>query len=431
MGMSIDLKAAERTQLWADMMQLMTDGNAEGAGEKFREYLDQLEQSVNDQIRAVAADTDRAVLAQRGQRQLTAAERTYYETLIENLMRHDYQQAVTGINVTIPESVITDVFDNLTKNYPLLELVDARVYPGKVRIIYDESSQNKAVWGTLTATIMKQIAAELKETEAGAHKLSAFIYASKPMLELGAEWLDRYVRTHLYDALAYGLEDGIVNGTGINEPIGMIRNLSSYDTTTGYAAKAATALTSFSAENYGAILKDLAQTGAGKSRRVGTVIFLYNPKDWYTLVYPAVYNLTSNGYANIVPFDTRFVPCISVPEKKAIVGIAGQYLLTIATSKDGQIEFSDDYKFLEDNRTYLIKFYGNGMPKDNVSFKYLNITNLKPFVPKVQIDGTTPVQISGTPSVSISGTPTVTIDGIVSTQEVTPEGGGEGGGTGG
>ncbi|MPQ45377.1 phage major capsid protein, partial [Clostridium tarantellae] len=42
-----------------------------------------------------------------------------------------------------------------------------------------------------------------------------------------------------------------------------------------------------------------------------------------------------------------------------------------------KIEYSDEYKFLEDERTYLVKQYATGKPKDNDSFLIFDITKLK------------------------------------------------------
>ena len=58
----------------------------------------------------------------------------------------------------------------------------------------------------------------------------------------------------------------------------------------------------------------------------------------------------------------------------------------LGTGKDGKIEYSDEYKFLEDERYYLIKLYGTGRPLDNTSFLYLDISNLVPVVPKVDVN---------------------------------------------
>ncbi|WP_235640253.1 hypothetical protein [Clostridioides difficile] len=39
----------------------------------------------------------------------------------------------------------------------------------------------------------------------------------------------------------------------------------------------------------------------------------------------------------------------------------------------GKIEYSDEYKFLEDVRVYLAKQYATGTPKDNFSFLVFDI----------------------------------------------------------
>ena len=55
------------------------------------------------------------------------------------------------------------------------------------------------------------------------------------------------------------------------------------------------------------------------------------------------------------------------------------------TAKTGRIEYSDEYRFLEDERVYIVKAYANGMPKDNNSFLYLDISGLKPASYKVTL----------------------------------------------
>lgn len=53
------------------------------------------------------------------------------------------------------------------------------------------------------------------------------------MVDLGPEWLDNYVRQVLYEALANGLEYGIVTGNGNKEPIGMDRQVGDDVSVTG------------------------------------------------------------------------------------------------------------------------------------------------------------------------------------------------------
>ncbi|MEI4896637.1 hypothetical protein Q8G71_35695, partial [Klebsiella pneumoniae] len=52
-------------------------------------------------------------------------------------------------------------------------------------------------------------------------------------------------------------------------------------------------------------------------------------------------------------------------------------------NKNGRIEYSDDYHFLEDERVYLIKLYANGFPVDNNAFLNLDITGLQPMTYRV------------------------------------------------
>ncbi|WP_373565648.1 phage major capsid family protein, partial [Schaalia odontolytica] len=48
---------------------------------------------------------------------------------------------------------------------------------------------------------------------------------AKAMLDLGPTWLDQYVRTVLSESMAIALEDAVVNGTGKDMPIGMMKDL--------------------------------------------------------------------------------------------------------------------------------------------------------------------------------------------------------------
>jgi hypothetical protein len=47
-------------------------------------------------------------------------------------------------------------------------------------------------------------------------------------------------------------------------------------------------------------------------------------------------------------------------------------------SKNGVIEYSDEYKFLEDQRVFKVKQYGAGRAFDNTSALYLDISGLSP-----------------------------------------------------
>ena len=69
---------------------------------------------------------------------------------------------------------------------------------------------------------------------------------------------------------------------------------------------------------------------------------------------------------------------MAVDPNEAILGMGKRYFLGIGGRRG--IQFSDDYKFLEDKRYYKIVAYANGRPKDDNSFLRLDISNLKRFV---------------------------------------------------
>lgn len=51
--------------------------------------------------------------------------------------------------------------------------------------------------------------------------------------------------------------------------------------------------------------------------------------------------------------------------------------MCLGMAKNGKIEYSDDVQFLDDNRVYLAKLYGNGRPLDDNAFLYLDISELE------------------------------------------------------
>ena len=81
----------------------------------------------------------------------------------------------------------------------------------------------------------------------------------------------------------------------------------------------------------------------------------------------------------------EIIQTAAVKPGEAVLGMAYKYFAAVGmSSKDGRIEYSDQYQFLEDNRVYVIKLYANGFPIDNNAFAYLDISNLRAAVLKVE-----------------------------------------------
>ena len=145
-----------------------------------------------------------------------------------------------------------------------------------------------------------------------------------------------------------------------------------------YPQKDAIAVTDFGRASYGNLVAQLAKTQYGKARAVTGLVLVCNPQDYFKLVLPATTLMTPEGQYvnNVLPYPTTIIQSVAVESGKAILGIGKNYFLGVAGGRG--IQFSDDYKFLEDQRYYKVTGYGNGRPKDNTSFLRLDISKLAP-----------------------------------------------------
>lgn len=352
-----------------------------------------LHNSIAEQVKADFTDIqeshDAAVLAQRGYRQLTSKETKWYQKVIDALKSNDPKQAFTAIIGTdneedmMPRTIIEDVYRNLQEEHELLKAINFQ-YVGYVTkwILNDHSAQN-AVWGKITDEIVKEITSSFKVVDVDQNKLSAYAIVELGMLDLGPTFLDGYIRTVLAEAIMAGLEVGIVAGTGVNEPVGLIKDIHegvSFSSTTGYPDKTKVAVKSFAPAEYGALVANLAETEAGRKRKFTEVGLICNQTDYLTKIMPATTVLNANGtyVNNLFPFPTTVYVSNALADGDAVLFLKDEYFLGMGGSKNGVIEYSDEYKFLEDQRVFKIKQYGAGRAFDNTSAVYLNISGLEP-----------------------------------------------------
>lgn len=382
-----------------ELRQALQQTAAAGDTGKFHEVLDEMMQRIGLDLReeydtrfqALQQEMDSRILAQRGVHQLTAEERTYYQKLADAMKAPDPRQAVTGLDVALPRTVIDAVFEELQTEHPLLSRINFRPTGGAVEIMVNTNGFETAAWGDLCDDIVKELTAGIKKIPTTLLKLSAFLPVCKAMLELGPEWLDNFVRQTLYEALSNGLETGIVTGDGNKKPIGMNRQVGDGVTVTGgaYPEKASIKVDDLYPHTVGNLLSILAADPNGKPRRVRDVILLVNPQDYLQKVMPATTLMAPDGtYRNdVLPYPMSVIQTAALPRGKAIMGIAYRYLAMAGTSPEGRIDYSDHYRFLEDERVYLIKAYANGLPLDNNAFLVLDISGLTPATYKVtQVD---------------------------------------------
>lgn len=370
--------------------QAMVDALKANDNEAFTQAFDEMIISIANEIRSeydqrfddAQAAADRQILAARGVRQLTGEERQYYQKLGDCMKADDPKQALANANLTLPRTVFTAVFDELQTSHPLLSHIQFINATGMVEVLMNTNGEQIAVWGKLCDSIVKEILAGFTGVNMLLDKLSAFLPVCKAMLDLGPEWLDDFVRQTLYEALANGLEVGIVTGTGNNMPIGANRDVSEGVAVVGgeYPEKGQMVVTDLTLKTVGNLLSLIAVDPNGKPRVLRDVIFLVNAQDYYQKVMPATTVMAGDGTYrnNVMPFPMTVIPSIALDRGNAILGIGYKYFMGVGMDRGGRIEYSDHVQFLEDNRVYLIKLYANGFPMDNNAFLYLDISGLLP-----------------------------------------------------
>jgi hypothetical protein len=249
-------------------------------------------------------------------------------------------------------------------------------------ILNDHSAQS-AVWGTITDEIVKEITSSFKVIDLNQNKLSAYAIIELGLLDMGPTFLDKYIRTVLAEAMLAGLEMAIVKGSGVNQPIGLIKDIHegvSYSGTTGYPDKTKTKVTSFEPKEYGALVAQLAKTESGHKRTFSEVCLLCNQTDYLTKVMPATTVLNANGsyVNNLFPFPTKVIQTTALDDGEAVLFLPKEYFMAAGGGKSGVIEYSDEFKFLEDQRVFKVKQYGAGRATDNSCALYLDISGLEP-----------------------------------------------------
>lgn len=329
-----------------------------------------------------AANNDAQALANRGVRMLTTEERNYWNAFIKASKSSDYKNAIANIDVAFPETIIEDVFKEITDKHPLLAAVNFQNVSILTKWILSDHASNRAVWGEINGEITKEIEGALKKIDLISNKLSAFAVVPLDMLDLGAEFIDRYIRALLVEAIALGLEYGIVKGNGVNEPIGLVRDIHegvSYSSTDGYPAKTAEKVTSFDPASYGALCAKLAVSEKGNPRVVPTVTLICNQYDYFTKIMPAttVMGLDGEYRNNRFPHPTNVIVSNALANNEAVLCLLDEYFFGLGSNKQGTITFDDSFKFLEDARTYKIKLHGNGRAYDNTCALLLDITDLQ------------------------------------------------------
>lgn len=383
------IKFADQQATMNAIVEAMKSGDEKQIQQAWGEFHTSVVESVRKDFEEIQDSHDAAVLAQRGYRQLTSKEVKWYEKVITAMRSVDPKQAFTAIigseneDDLMPTTIIEDVYKNLKEEYPLLGAIRFQYVGYITKWILNDHAAQTAVWGTITDEIVKEITSSFKVIDVAQNKLSAYAIIEQGMLDLGPVFLDGYIRAVLTEAIMSGLELAIVGGTGVNEPVGLIKDIHegvSYSSTTGYPDKALETVTDFTPVNYGALVAKMAVTEKGRKRKINEVALICNQADYLTKVMPATTVLNANGVYvnNLFPVPTKVYVSNALDDGKAVMFLPEEYFLGMGGAKNGVIEYSDEYKFLEDQRVFKVKQYGAGRAFDNTSALYLDISKLEP-----------------------------------------------------
>ncbi len=369
---NLDLKLTNE-ELKTKMENAIESGDNAKQAEVLTELMQYIAQDTTMEVTKTMRQTnnDSMIMTSRGAKLLTSEEIKYYNKLAD-LMKAN--QSIANADVVMPTTIIDRVFEDLEQRHPLLSLINFQNVTGMVEVIVRTGDVAPAWWGKLTDEIKKELETGFEKKPVNLYKLSAFLPICKAHLDLGPAWLDSFIRRFIVEALSLGLEGGIVTGTGKDQPIGMNRDLSGSVVEGVYPEKETIKITDLKPATIGGLAAKLTNNG---KRVVTKLLMVVNPVDYLTKIFPATTFLNANGtyVNNVLPFPTDVVQCSEVPQGKAVVGLAQKYFMGLGSTK--KIEESDEYHFLEDERVYIGKLYGNGFPVDNNAFLYVDISALE------------------------------------------------------
>lgn len=368
-------KNEKLTEMKDSMRKSIEDGKVEEFVDMNAEMIEAAEQRVLDLYKELKDEKDVQILASRGINQLTSEEKAFYAKWVENA-----KNGLSNIPTAIPETTWLRVFDDLATGHPLLAHVNfINTKSITNNIVTNSGLTGEAAWGELCATITAEISNGFVARTVTLNKLTAWMPLCLTILELGYEWLDRFVRECLREALALAFEDAILNGDGSNKPIGLTKVLAAAGQTQTIpaTAKTATAITALDIVNLGAVAKALSNNG---KRMVQGMVMVVNPLDYYDKVLPAVMMVNGVGqYVNYLPFPVDIVMSVKQTQGKATFFLDKGYDVYAGFGTDGgRIYQSDEYKFLEDLRYYKIKLVAGGVAKDNAISYVADISGLEP-----------------------------------------------------
>lgn len=390
-----DLINKESKKMMQKMMDALQNDDAEAAAGALQEMQTSICQLIEQEFEQYRGVGDMDVLQERGLRKLTSEENAWYQKFI-GAVKDGAKQEITNLTTAMPVTIIDRVISDMKKRHELLGAIDITDAAGAQRLVMNgvQMASKLGGWGQVAGAISTELKGAIKVIDVNVSKYTAYFIIPKDFVKFNFTfapmWVDQYIRIILSESTAFGLEKTMVSGDGEEEFIGMTMDTSS--TTEGkYSQKEAVPIKNFDVD-YLNVIAGLAKDSNGDDRDVPEVLMVVNPQDYIKkirrLQHTLIYGTGEIDVINLA-YPTKVVKTSMMPEGKAAAGIAKNYFAAINGGTSGIIEYDDSNQFLEDNRVYTTRIYGNGRPVDNTSFAYLDISGVEaPALPVFIKDGT-------------------------------------------
>lgn len=355
----------EKKQAFANAMQNGTEEEQKVALNEMLESLaGDVRKDIMNQVNLTVGDN--SVLQSRGHNVLTSEETKFFNAVIEDGGFKDKD--------TLPKTTQERVFEDIKKEYPLLQQIGIQNLGAVTEFIYSDP-EGAAVWGPLFDGIKGQLNASFRKESITQLKLTAFIPIAKDMLKLGPAWIERYVRTIIVEAMSAGLERGYVAGRGSvqNEPIGLLKKV---DKESGAVADKESAGTltfkpgRVTINEMRDVVKKLSEKldkdGNVKDhpRKVaGKLVMVTNPFDTISIQANATVQNASGAYVTNLPFNPIMTESVFVPKGKVLFFVKGEYIAAVGGAMD--VKRYTETLALEDADVFIAKQFATGKPKDN------------------------------------------------------------------
>lgn len=358
-----------KKQAYLELMK--ADGSTQEQLEtSFDEMFTALQSDLSEQITKEARNEvqDAQILSARGQNVLTSQERKFFNDAIE----------FGGFDEDsiLPVTTQERVFEDLKQEHPLLDAIGLQDLGAVTRFIYSDATKTYA-WGKLFGEIKGQVSAAFRDEEIGQLKLTAFAVIPKDMLDLGPEWVERYVRELLVESYSVGLEYGLVNGRGPNqdEPVGLTKNV---EENGAVVDKESSGTLTFAPSQFGEtvagelhdVIKELSVAEPkegeeeGKARKVmNKIVMVVNPIDAISVQARNTIQTDNGQWVTSLPYNIQVIESEEIEKGKALFFVKGEYLAAIAGGY--QINRYKETLAIEDADLYTMKQFANGRSKDN------------------------------------------------------------------